>query len=68
MVDEQARDRFTQQINFLRVDRVRSNSFHSKTNLIVHYKKTLGALHHGDQLMVFETEAATSLVNKYFKS
>ncbi len=43
-------------------------SFHSKTNLIEHYIKTLGALHHGDQLMVIGTEAATVLVNKYFKS
>ena len=43
-------------------------AFHSKTDLISHYIKTLGALHQGNQLMVIETEAATKLVNKYFKS
>jgi hypothetical protein len=43
-------------------------SFHSKTVLIDHYIKTLGALHHGNHLMVIETDAATNLVNKYFKS
>jgi hypothetical protein len=43
-------------------------SFHAKTNLVDHYIKTLGALHYGNQLMVIETDAATNLVNKYFKS
>jgi hypothetical protein len=43
-------------------------SFHSKTILVDHYIKTLGALHHGNQLMVIQTDAATNLVNKYFKS
>lgn len=43
-------------------------SFHSKTNLIDHYIKTLGALHYGNHLMVIGTDAATNLVNKYFKS
>jgi len=43
-------------------------SFHSKTNLVNHYIKTLGALHHRNHLMVIETDAATNLVNKYFKS
>jgi hypothetical protein len=43
-------------------------SFHSKTNLIDHYIKSLGALHYGNHLMVIETDAATKLVNKYFKS
>jgi hypothetical protein len=42
-------------------------SFHSKTNLIDHYIKSLGAIHHGNHLMVIETDAATNLVNKYFK-
>jgi hypothetical protein len=43
-------------------------SFHSKTNLIQHYCDTLGAHHYGHHLMVIETDAATLLVNKYFKS
>jgi hypothetical protein len=42
-------------------------SFHSKTNLIDHYVKSLGALHYGNHLMVIETDAAIKLVNKYFK-
>lgn len=43
-------------------------SFHSKTNLINHYIKTLGAYHFGSHLMVIDTEAAIKLVDKYFKS
>ena len=43
-------------------------SFHSKTNLISHYEKTLNAKHIGSQLMVLDTEAASILVDKYFKS
>lgn len=43
-------------------------SFHSKTNLIDHYIKTLGAYHFGSHLMVIDTDAALKLVNKYFKS
>lgn len=43
-------------------------SFHSKTNLIDHYVKSLGAIHYGNQLMVINSEAALRLVNKYFKS
>jgi hypothetical protein len=43
-------------------------SFHSKTNLVDHYTKTLGAYHFGGHLMVIDTDAATKLVNKYFKS
>lgn len=43
-------------------------SFHAKTNLINHYIKTLGAYHFGSHLMVIDTEAATKLVDKYFKS
>ncbi|MBK7819219.1 MAG: hypothetical protein IPJ60_18045 [Sphingobacteriaceae bacterium] len=42
-------------------------SFHAKTNLIDHYIKTLGAHHFGGHLMVIDTEAATKLVDKYFK-
>ena len=42
-------------------------SFHAKTNLIEHYIKTLGAYHFGAHLMVLDSEAATKLVDKYFK-
>ena len=41
-------------------------SFLSKTNLIDHYEKTLGAIHAGGQLMVINTTAALRLTNKYF--
>ncbi len=41
-------------------------SFLSKTNLIDHYEKTLGAIHAGGQLMVINTGAALRLTNKYF--
>jgi len=43
-------------------------SFHSKTNLVEHYIKTLNAKHFGKQLMVIDTDAAQVLVDKYFKS
>ena len=43
-------------------------SFHSKTNLIDHYVKSLNAVHYGNHLMVIRTKAALSLVDKYFKS
>ncbi len=43
-------------------------SFHSKTNLISHYTKTLGAIHFGGLLMIINTDAAKNLVEKYFKS
>ena len=43
-------------------------SFHAKTKLIEHYEKTLGAFHFGNQLMIINTEAATFLIGKYFKS
>jgi hypothetical protein len=41
-------------------------SFLSKTNLIDHYEKTLGAIHAGGQLIVVNTTAALRLTNKYF--
>ena len=41
-------------------------SFLSKTNLIDHYEKTLGAIHTGGQLMVINTNVALKLTNKYF--
>lgn len=43
-------------------------SFHSKTNLVDHYIKTLNARHYGNHLMVIDTDAAQILVDKYFKS
>lgn len=43
-------------------------SFHSKTQLLDHYIKTLGAYHFGGHLMIINTEAAKQLVDKYFKS
>ena len=42
-------------------------SFFSKTRLIDHYIKSLGAYHFGGHLMVITTEPAQILVDKYFK-
>jgi hypothetical protein len=42
-------------------------SFESKTRLIDHYVRTLGAYHYGGHLMVIDTIAAKRLVDKYFK-
>jgi hypothetical protein len=41
-------------------------SFTSKTMLIEHYKKTLGAENVNGQLMIITTDAALKLINKYF--
>lgn len=41
-------------------------SFISKTQLIEHYEKTLGAFHFGGRIMIIETNAALKLINKYF--
>jgi hypothetical protein len=41
-------------------------SFLSKTNLINHYEKTLGASHAGGNLMIINTISALRLINKYF--
>jgi len=41
-------------------------SFLSKTNLINHYEKTLGATHVGGNLMIINTVAALKLINEYF--
>ncbi len=41
-------------------------SFLSKTNLINHYEKTLGATHVGGNLIIINTVAALKLINKYF--
>ena len=43
-------------------------SFLSKTVLIDHYEKTLGAFHFGGRVMVIETNAALKLINKYFSN
>jgi hypothetical protein len=42
-------------------------SFFSKTKLIGHYTKSLGAYHFGGHLMVISTDPAQILVDKYFK-
>lgn len=43
-------------------------SFVSKTQLIDHYIKTLGAMHFGGHIMIIDTQAALRLINKYFKN
>jgi len=43
-------------------------SFISKTQLIEHYEKSLGAIHFGGRIMIIETHAALKLINKYFKN
>nr|WP_225986655.1 hypothetical protein [Rufibacter sp. LB8] len=42
-------------------------AFDSKTALIEHYQRTLGATHFRGQRMFLETTAATKLVNQYFR-
>mgnify|MGYP003611464626 FL=1 len=42
-------------------------SFISKTQLVDHYEKTLGAFHFGGRVMIIETPSALKLINKYFK-
>lgn len=43
-------------------------SFISKTQLIHHYTKSLGAAHVGGRIMIIETQAALRLIDKYFKN
>ncbi len=43
-------------------------SFLSKTQLIDHYEKTLGAFHFGGRVMIIDTQAALKLINKYFEN
>ncbi|MEM9339613.1 MAG: hypothetical protein AAGA66_12840 [Bacteroidota bacterium] len=44
-------------------------AFNAKTNLIPHYKKTLGAVRIGESnQMVIEPKQAVSLINKYYNS
>lgn len=42
-------------------------SFISKTRLIEHYERTLGAIHVGNHKMVIFPDEALLLINKYFK-
>lgn len=42
-------------------------AFHSKTRLIEHYKKELGASHFAGHTMIIDGLAAKRLINKYFK-
>lgn len=43
-------------------------AFDSKTVLIEHYQKTLGATHLGGRRMYIDTKAAGKLVSQYFKT
>jgi hypothetical protein len=43
-------------------------SFIAKTQLIEHYKKSLGAVNFGGQLMIINNNAALHLIGKYFKN
>jgi hypothetical protein len=42
-------------------------AFLSKSQLIEHYEKTLGAFHVGGRIMIIETVAALKLIDRYFK-
>lgn len=43
-------------------------SFLSKSHLVEHYEKTLGAYHFGGRIMIIETTSALKLIGKYFKN
>lgn len=43
-------------------------SFLSKTKLVDHYVKSLGAFHFGGRVMIIDTKAALKLINKYFQN
>jgi len=43
-------------------------AFVSKTQLVEHYVKSLGAFHFGGRLMIIETGAAMKLINRYFSN
>lgn len=43
-------------------------SFLSKTQLVDHYIKTLGAIHFGGRVMIIDTRAALKLITKYFQN
>jgi len=42
-------------------------AFLSKSQLIEHYKESLGASHIGERIMIIETKAAVKLINNYFR-
>lgn len=41
-------------------------SFLSKSQLVEHYERTLGAFHFGGRIMIIEKKAALKLIGKYF--
>jgi hypothetical protein len=41
-------------------------AFQSKTQLVSHYEKSLGAIHVGGRVMIIDTHAALKLIRKYF--
>lgn len=43
-------------------------SFLSKSQLVEHYEKTLGAFHFGGRIMIIEAKSALKLINKYFQN
>ncbi len=43
-------------------------SFLSKSQLIEHYEKTLGAFHFSGRVMIIDTVAALKLIDRYFKT
>ena len=43
-------------------------SFTSKTRLIEHYTKTIGAMHVGGHKMIIFPENANKLIDKYFQT
>jgi hypothetical protein len=43
-------------------------SFLSKSQLVEHYEKSLGAFHFGGRVMIIETRAALKLIDRYFKN
>lgn len=43
-------------------------SFLSKSQLVEHYEKSLGAFHFGGRVMIIETKSALKLINKYFQN
>lgn len=43
-------------------------SFLSKSQLVDHYEKILGAFHFGGRVMIIERQSALKLINKYFQN
>ena len=42
-----------------------NDKFLSKSQLIEHYERTIGAIHFGGRIMIIETKAALKLIDKY---